>query len=186
MPQKSRYTLVSRRTDERLVRGRYFADSLVHRRERAGNVGADEGIPQTAASKPCRHERNQLETAMEHTAMGNTSSSPGTLMGAGDALNKASSGAHAAVNSLAEAADGAARKAKPVIDQVAARAHDVVDKAAATAAPAADWLGEKGDSLNAAQKKLIDDTAAYISANPLMSVAVAMLAGFVISRVIRT
>jgi ElaB/YqjD/DUF883 family membrane-anchored ribosome-binding protein len=123
---------------------------------------------------------------MEHTAMGNTSATPGMPMGTGDALNKVSSGAHATVNSLAEAADGAARKARPVIDQVAAKAHDVVDKAAATAAPAADWLGEKGESLNAAQKKLIDDTAAYISANPLMSVGVAVLAGFVISRMIRS
>jgi ElaB/YqjD/DUF883 family membrane-anchored ribosome-binding protein len=103
-----------------------------------------------------------------------------------DALSKASLGAHAAVNSLAEAADGATRKAKPVIDKVAARAHDVVDKAAATAAPAAEWLGEKGESLNAAQKKLIDGTGAYISANPLMSIAMAVLAGFVISRMIRS
>jgi ElaB/YqjD/DUF883 family membrane-anchored ribosome-binding protein len=135
---------------------------------------------------PTRHERKQLETNMEHTALGNSPSTSGMSVGPGDALNRASSGAHAVVNSLAEAADGATRKAKPVIDQVAAKAHDVVDKAAATAAPAADWLGEKGESLNAAQKRLIDDTSAYISANPLMSVGVAMLAGFLISRVIRS
>ncbi len=123
---------------------------------------------------------------MEHTALGNTSLSSGMPTGTGDTLNKVSSGAHAAVNSLAEAADGAVRKARPMIDQVAARAHGVVDKAAATAVPAADWLGEKGESLNAAQKKLVDDTAAYISANPLMSVGMAVLAGFLISRLIRS
>jgi ElaB/YqjD/DUF883 family membrane-anchored ribosome-binding protein len=123
---------------------------------------------------------------MEHTALGSTPATSGMPIGTGDALNKVSSGAHAAVNSLAEAADGAARKVKPVIDQVAAKAHDIVDKAAATAAPAADWLGEKGESVNAAQKKLINDTAAYISANPLTSVGVAVLAGFLISRVIRS
>jgi ElaB/YqjD/DUF883 family membrane-anchored ribosome-binding protein len=123
---------------------------------------------------------------MEHTALGKTSATSGMPMGTGDALNKVSSGAHAAVNSLAEAADGAARQAKPVIDQVAAKAHEVVDKAAATAAPAADWIGEKGERLNAAQKKVIDDTSAYISANPLMSVGVAVLAGFLISRMMRS
>ncbi len=123
---------------------------------------------------------------MEHTALGNTSSSSGMPMGTGDALNKVSTGAHAAVNSFAEAADGAVRKARPMIDQVAARAHGVVDKAAATAVPAADWLDEKGERLDAAQKKLVADTGTYISANPLMSLGMAALAGFLISRLIRS
>ena len=103
-----------------------------------------------------------------------------------DVLTKTTAGAHAAVNSMADAADGAARRAKPAIDQVAAMAHQVVEKAAASAAPAADWLGEQGENLNAAQKKLVTDTSAYIAANPLMSVGVAVLAGFLISRMIRS
>jgi len=101
-------------------------------------------------------------------------------------LTKTTAGAHAVVSSIADAADIAARKTKPTIDQVAAMAHQVVDKAAASAAPAVDWIGEQGESLKATQKKLVTDTTTYIAMNPLMSVTVAVLAGFLISRMIRS
>ena len=101
------------------------------------------------------------------------------------ALNKASSGAHAAVDSIAGAADEAARKAKPAIDQFAAIAHQAVDKAANAATPAAEWLNRQGEDLTAAQKQLVSDATKYISANPLKSVAIALAAGFVISRIVR-
>lgn len=100
-------------------------------------------------------------------------------------LTRTTAGVHSAVDSVADAADSAARKAKPAIDQVAAMAHQAVDRAAASAAPAVDWIGEQGESLNAAQKKLVTDTSAYIAANPLMSVGMAVLAGFLISRMTR-
>ena len=103
-----------------------------------------------------------------------------------DVISKTTAGAHTAVNSIADAADAAARKAKPVIDKVAAMAHQAVDKAAASAAPAVDWMGEKGESLNATQKKLVKDSCAYIGANPLLSVGMAVLAGFLISRMVRS
>jgi len=99
-------------------------------------------------------------------------------------LHKASSSAHAAVNSMAGAADEAARKARPAIDRVAAMAHHAVDKAAGAAAPTAEWLNEQGESLRAAQKKLVADTCSYVSANPLKSVGIALVAGFLLSRII--
>ena len=117
---------------------------------------------------------------MDSTARG--SSLPGNNDGT---LNKASSSAHAAVDSMAGAADAAARKAKPAIDKVAAMAHQAVDKAAGAAAPAADWLAEQGDSLNATQKKLMADTCSYISAHPIKSVGIAVVAGFLLSRLFR-
>jgi len=130
---------------------------------------------------------------MENTAFGNAPSSSGNSPSAyGNSTNpdgvvsKASSTVHAAVNSMSEAVDVAATKAKPAIDRVAAKAHEVVDKAAASAGPAADWLGEQGANLNATQKKLVADTCAYISANPLTSVGVALVAGFLLSRVVRS
>ena len=101
------------------------------------------------------------------------------------ALNKASSGAPATVDSLAGAADQAVRKAKPAIEHAAAIAHQAVDKAANAAAPAADWLSQQGESLTATQKQLVADTTRYIAANPLKSVAIALAAGFVISRIVR-
>ena len=123
---------------------------------------------------------------MENTTFGNASNTLGNSPTSDGVPTKTTAGAHAAVNSVAEVAEGAARKAKPAIDQVAAMAHQVVDKAAASAAPVADWLGEQGGSLNATQRKVVTDTSAYIAANPLMSVGVAVLAGFVISRMIRS
>ncbi len=121
---------------------------------------------------------------MENATFGNT---PNTIGNSGrdDVLTKTTAGAHAAVSSIADAADGAARRVKPAIEQVAAVAHQVVDKAAASAAPAVDWIGEQGESLRATQKKLVTDTSSYIAANPLMSVGVALVAGILLSRLIR-
>lgn len=136
-----------------------------------------------------RHGRSQFPSflwcnEMENTNFGNAFNTLGNLPPHDDALTKTTAGAHAAVNVIADAADVAARKAKPAIDQVAGMAHQVVDKAAASAAPAVDWLGQQGESLNATQKKIVTSTSAYITTNPLTSMGMAVLAGFLISRMI--
>jgi ElaB/YqjD/DUF883 family membrane-anchored ribosome-binding protein len=122
---------------------------------------------------------------METTARGNTPSTSGSSNNTEGTLSKASSSAHAAVNSVAGAADAAARKAKPAIDRVAAMAHQAVDTAAGAAAPTADWLAEQGESLKATQKKVVAETCSYISAHPLKSIGIAVVAGFLLSRIIR-
>jgi ElaB/YqjD/DUF883 family membrane-anchored ribosome-binding protein len=121
---------------------------------------------------------------MEITARGNTPSMSGMPGNSEGILNTASSSAHAAVNSIAGAADEAARKAKPAIDRVVAMAHQAVDKATGAVAPTADWLSEQGESINATQKKLVADTCSYVSANPLKALGIAVVAGFLLSRVI--
>lgn len=123
---------------------------------------------------------------MDTTIRNNNLGSPGMPgSNSGGALNKASGGAHAAVDTIADAADEAARKAKPAIDKVASMAHQAVDKAVGVAAPTADWLAEQGDSLKATQKKLVSDTCTYVSAHPLKSLGFAIVAGFLIGRVLR-
>jgi ElaB/YqjD/DUF883 family membrane-anchored ribosome-binding protein len=119
---------------------------------------------------------------MKTTASGNASSPSEILGGTEGVLNKASSGAHTAVDSLANAADDVANKAKPTIDRVATMAHHAVDKAADAAAPTAEWLSEHAESLRDAEKKLVSNTCGYVSANPMKSVGIALLAGFVLSR----
>jgi ElaB/YqjD/DUF883 family membrane-anchored ribosome-binding protein len=121
---------------------------------------------------------------MESSAHGNNVSTSGMSGHAEGVLDKASSGAHAAVNSIAGAVDGVARQAKPAIDRVAAIVHDAVDKAAGAAAPTADWLSAQGESLNSTQKKLLSNTCSYVSANPFKALGVALVAGFLLSRVI--
>ena len=120
---------------------------------------------------------------MENTGY-NTPSTSGIAGNAEGSMGRASSSAHAAVDSMAAAADQAVRKASPAIDRVAQMAHQAVDKAAGAAAPAAEWLGQQGESLNATQRKLVDDTCKYVSANPLKSLGIAVLAGFLLSRII--
>ncbi len=112
------------------------------------------------------------------TAMpGNGSSA--TMPGTGSAtLGKASSAIHSAI-------DEAARKAKPAIDRYASMAHDATDKLSSAGTQTADWVSTKGESLSATQKKLVDDTCTYVAANPLKSIAMAVAAGFVLSRILK-
>ena len=122
---------------------------------------------------------------MENTVRGSNPLSSEISNSAAGAVNRASSSAHAAVNSIVEAADEAARKAKPAIDRVAARAHQAVDRAAGAAVPAAHWLTERGQRLNATQEKLVADASSYVSANPLKAFGIALAVGFLLSRLIR-
>jgi ElaB/YqjD/DUF883 family membrane-anchored ribosome-binding protein len=122
---------------------------------------------------------------METITRSNTGSKSGASNATEGVLANASAGAHTAVDSIAGAADGAVRRAKPAIEQVATMAHQAVDKVAGAAEPAADWLAEQGDSLNETQKKLMKDACGYVSANPLKSVGIAVLAGFLLSRITR-
>jgi ElaB/YqjD/DUF883 family membrane-anchored ribosome-binding protein len=100
-------------------------------------------------------------------------------------LTRASAGAHAAVDSMAGAADNVARKAQPAITHAATVAHQAVDRMAGAAVPTAEWLAAKGESLNATQKKMVNETRSYVSANPLKSVGIAVAVGFLISRLSR-
>lgn len=114
-----------------------------------------------------------------------TSSSSDILPKADGPLNKATMVAHGVVDKATGAAEDAARKATPAIDRTAGLAHRAVDSAAAAVAPAAEWLNEQAMALNAAQKKLVDNTREYVAANPLMSLGMAVAAGFLISRILR-
>lgn len=121
---------------------------------------------------------------METTVSGNIPSMSGMSNNTDGTVNKVSSNVHAAVDSIAGAADDAVRKAKPTIDRVAAMAHQAVDKAVDVAAPTADWLAAQGESLNARQKQLVEGTCSYVSANPMKSVGIALVAGILLSRIL--
>ena len=100
-------------------------------------------------------------------------------------LSKASCSAHAAVDAIAGVADEAARKARPAIDRAALKAHKAVDTAVDAAGPAADWLAQKSEPLDATQKKLISGTCSYVTANPLKAVGIAAAAGMLLGRIVR-
>jgi len=118
----------------------------------------------------------------ENTSM---SSASDRLPNGDGALHKAAMGAHHVVDKVAGAADEAARRAIPVIDRAAEYAHQTVDKTVTGVTPAAEWLDEQATALNATQKKLVGSTREYVAANPLMSLGLALAAGFLVSRIIR-
>jgi len=104
------------------------------------------------------------------------STTPGN--GSAAALSKASSALHSAI-------DEAARKAKPAIDRYATLAHDATDKLSSAGSQTADWMSTKGESLSSTQKQLVEDTCKYVSANPLKSLAMAVAAGYVLSKILK-
>lgn len=118
----------------------------------------------------------------EHT---NLPSTPSPHLKSDGALNKATIGMHNAVDKVAGAAEEVARKAAPGLDRAAALAHQAVDSAAAAATPVAEWFNDQAAALNEAQKKLVNSTRDYVSANPLKSLGMALAAGFLVSRLFR-
>ena len=80
--------------------------------------------------------------------------------------------------------NGFVRETEPMVARVSTIAHKAVDKAAGAATPTAEWLAQRGESLNATQKKLAADTCSYVSANPLKAVGIAAVVGFLLSRIL--
>jgi len=100
-------------------------------------------------------------------------------------VNKVAASVHGAVDKVAGATDEVARNVKPAMDRAAQIAHQAVDKVADVAGPTADWLSETGASLKATQRKVAADASHYVSAHPWKSISFALVAGFLISRVMR-
>ena len=120
---------------------------------------------------------------METIAHGAPAAGSGISNSTEGPLNRAALSAHAAVNSLAGSADEAARSIGPAIDRVAVMAHQAVDNATGAVAPTADWLTDRGASLTAMRRKLVSDTSSYVSSHPLKAVGIAVVAGFLLSRI---
>ena len=82
------------------------------------------------------------------------------------------------------AIDRAAGAAKPAIENAAAAAHDAVERLANAAAPAANWLSRKGEGFVTTPKKVVDASSDYIVENPLKAVAIAVVAGALLARIL--
>jgi len=64
-------------------------------------------------------------------------------------------------------------------------AHKAVNSATDAVAPTANWLSAQGESLKNTQEKVVQDTRSFVSQHPLASLGVALIAGFLISRMTR-
>ncbi len=70
------------------------------------------------------------------------------------------------------------------IDNIANSAHAAVDMIADVSNQAATVLGEKSEQLQNAEQQLLSSCRDYVHENPIASLGIAAVAGFVLSRLL--
>jgi ElaB/YqjD/DUF883 family membrane-anchored ribosome-binding protein len=70
------------------------------------------------------------------------------------------------------------------VDRMASGAHEAVDKMADVAAQAAETLDVKGEQLKDFQARWLENSRAYIRDNPVKALGIAMVGGFLLSRLL--
>jgi ElaB/YqjD/DUF883 family membrane-anchored ribosome-binding protein len=120
-----------------------------------------------------------LEIIMEQNMRGDTSGSALTATGAKvqSGVGHASDVAHKKIESVADAA-------QPAVDSLSEGAHIVVDKVAGAAAQAAQTVEKSGQYLKAGEERMVQVTRTYVHENPVTALAMAVGAGFLISRLL--
>ncbi len=99
--------------------------------------------------------------------------------GLAHAVDTVSTGAHEGVDRMSDAL-------YPAVDRLAAGAHRSVEQIAAVASQAAETFGAKRMQMNDARVRVAAQCRDYVRANPLASVGLALAAGFVVSRLVRS
>ena len=94
-------------------------------------------------------------------------------------VDQASTGAHDVIDKVSDAA-------RPAVDRIASGAHQAVDKIASAAGQAAETLGVKGEQLKNAQVRAMEQCRGYIRDNPVTTLGIAIAAGFLLSRLLRS
>ncbi len=92
-------------------------------------------------------------------------------------VDEATSGMHRVIDKASDAA-------RPAVERVAAGAHQVVDKIAGAATTAAETLDQRSGQLRDAQSRFSENCRTYVQENPLASLGIAVLAGFVLSKIL--
>jgi ElaB/YqjD/DUF883 family membrane-anchored ribosome-binding protein len=80
----------------------------------------------------------------------------------------------------------AASSAHQAVDKVAAKVNPAVERARAVAQNSADTLHAKLDDLGSVREEWAESCRSYVRERPLTALGVAVLAGFLLSRWIRT
>jgi len=94
-------------------------------------------------------------------------------------IDRASAGAHNAIDKVSDAAH-------PALDRVASGAHRAVDTVASATTQSAQSLGVKREQLRNAGTRAAEQCRGYVRANPATSVGIALAAGFLLSRLLRS
>jgi ElaB/YqjD/DUF883 family membrane-anchored ribosome-binding protein len=70
------------------------------------------------------------------------------------------------------------------IQRAKSSAHQAVDRIADSASQAAERIGVKADQMKEWQQMLIQDCSQYVREKPLQSLGIAVVSGFILSRVL--
>jgi ElaB/YqjD/DUF883 family membrane-anchored ribosome-binding protein len=92
--------------------------------------------------------------------------------------------AHGAVEYASGAAGEALERARPMLETATNMAHLAVETAADKVARPAQWLAQQGEELQVKQQELVGDARGYVTANPFKSLAIALVAGIVLGRLV--
>ncbi|HYD78827.1 MAG TPA: hypothetical protein VEC06_03385 [Paucimonas sp.] len=117
---------------------------------------------------------------MEQTGSGNQAS------GSAEMRSGADQGVAGASGAARETEDRTAGSVRPTVDRLAGSAHQAVDKVTSFASSAAETWGQRRAQLNTVGAELVENARTYVRANPIAAVGIAAVAGFVLSRVLRS
>lgn len=95
------------------------------------------------------------------------------------AVNAAGARAHGAIERMSAAA-------VPAVNRVAGSAHQAVDSATQFTGGVVKSMAASADRLKVAPAQMTDECRGYVRANPLVSVGIALAAGYVLSRLLST
>jgi ElaB/YqjD/DUF883 family membrane-anchored ribosome-binding protein len=93
-------------------------------------------------------------------------------------------GANPASAKMADTAHKVVDAANSTVDRMASGAHAAVDKTAEVVTQAAETLGVKGEQLKDLQVQWLEKSSAYIRDNPLKALGIAVVGGFLLSRLV--
>ncbi len=105
-----------------------------------------------------------------------TAETSGTLV---RAVVDASAGAHNTVDRMSDVV-------RPAVDRIATSAHQAVDGIARAATQTAESLGAKGEDLRNSHARMTEECRGYVRENPLAAIGIALAAGFVLSRLVKS
>ncbi len=116
-----------------------------------------------------------MDIQTNHSGTGLSDGGPSMAAG----IQAASAGAHAAIDQVSDSA-------RPAVDRLAGEAHAMVDRLAGAAGSANASLVRRSDQLSRAGNRITAECRTYVGDHPLAAVGMAMAAGFLVSRLMRS
>ena len=103
----------------------------------------------------------------------------------GSAWQEPSSATMSGERSGGNGASQVSQSAAATVDKIASGAHQAVDRIAAAANSAASQFGVKGEEVLEMKERAFETAREYVREKPIAALAIALAAGFVLSKLIR-